>query len=492
MLARLYRPMFLIILCVTFMFAGPPHPARAGVEVGGLILTDTTWTFSDSPYRIAQDITISSEATLTIEPGVEVRFDGGKNLFIVGMLVARGTPEQPIVFTSSNETPAAGDWGSISFSVDASPTNLDANGGYQSGSILQNCVVEYAGANADSTITAYSQSVDSCTIRHNSARAISMQGSSDTLGRVSGNTLLDNLSFTDGGAGVFASYALISGNTIRDNSAPYSDGGGILAEYSTVRDNQVIHNGALYGGGIRLSNGVLDSNIIFQNSAQTGGGVYAQDSEVSNNRIVHNAGMYSGGMLAINSQSHGNSLINNLASISGGAATVVLGSFENNTAMNNQVVDDTTGSGLFLRGYPDVTGNTLYNNLPYEISASAGENITATHNFWGQATTIQIPDLIYDQVDDANLGLVSFSPVNANPSPDAPLAPPVNLALGVQGSQLTLTWETLPFAPADLRFRVYYDQDGTKPPYSDIVLSTEAAPIETLGQKFLVLRWDQP
>jgi hypothetical protein len=60
-----------------------------------------------------------SAPTLTIEPGVELRFDdyimvGTTNISLniddPGRLVAVGTASQPIIFTSSKPTPAAGDW----------------------------------------------------------------------------------------------------------------------------------------------------------------------------------------------------------------------------------------------------------------------------------------------------------------------------------------------------------------------------------------------
>ncbi|HET6582201.1 MAG TPA: hypothetical protein VFG69_02115 [Nannocystaceae bacterium] len=63
-------------------------------------------------------------AALTIEPGVELRFGPGGGLHVDygtyagigrGALVAVGTAEAPIVFTSSSATPAAGDWYGVYF-----------------------------------------------------------------------------------------------------------------------------------------------------------------------------------------------------------------------------------------------------------------------------------------------------------------------------------------------------------------------------------------
>lgn len=64
------------------------------------------------------------EALLTIEPGVELQFgaDGGLHVdygsyagVASAALVAVGTPDAPIVFTSSSPTPAPGDWYGVYF-----------------------------------------------------------------------------------------------------------------------------------------------------------------------------------------------------------------------------------------------------------------------------------------------------------------------------------------------------------------------------------------
>lgn len=60
----------------------------------------------------------SVSAVLTIEPGVRWRFKKGTGQLSVdpggtpsrGVLVARGTAQRPIVFTSADPAPAAGDW----------------------------------------------------------------------------------------------------------------------------------------------------------------------------------------------------------------------------------------------------------------------------------------------------------------------------------------------------------------------------------------------
>ena len=80
---------------------------------------------------------VSSGVTLTIEPGVTVKFDSGKALQIRVELVAQGTSGSPITFTSSASAPAAGDWVHLSFLSSATGASLVGSDNYVSGSILE-------------------------------------------------------------------------------------------------------------------------------------------------------------------------------------------------------------------------------------------------------------------------------------------------------------------------------------------------------------------
>jgi len=95
------------------------------VVPGGNITSSTTWTLSGSPYIIQGNVTINSGITLTIEPGVAVKFDGLYSININGVLNAVGTPSSYIVFSSNNASPGTQDWQSINFaSAQASASSL--------------------------------------------------------------------------------------------------------------------------------------------------------------------------------------------------------------------------------------------------------------------------------------------------------------------------------------------------------------------------------
>ncbi|MCS6819747.1 MAG: hypothetical protein NZ522_07325, partial [Chitinophagales bacterium] len=87
------------------------------------ITTNTTWT-SDNIYLLVGEVVVRN-ATLTIEPGTIIKGDYNvvSRLIITNTakIIARGTPEKPIIFTS-NRPPGQrkrGDWGGISIAGNA-------------------------------------------------------------------------------------------------------------------------------------------------------------------------------------------------------------------------------------------------------------------------------------------------------------------------------------------------------------------------------------
>jgi hypothetical protein len=77
-------------------------------NVTGGILTNTTWTVANSPYIVTDTVVIFAGVTLTIEPGVVVKFNDGGLIDQRGNLYARGTAIDSIIFTSNSSTPYAG------------------------------------------------------------------------------------------------------------------------------------------------------------------------------------------------------------------------------------------------------------------------------------------------------------------------------------------------------------------------------------------------
>ncbi len=122
-----------------------------GTHVSGTIYESQTWTLAESPYIIVGSTYFAEGyAELTIEPGVQVLFDGYYSL--TGEIYAQGTPGNPIVFTSNAENPQPGDWAHI---------ELRRN------SVIRNTIVEYADTGLYDAEPSYTPTLEYNLIRNN-------------------------------------------------------------------------------------------------------------------------------------------------------------------------------------------------------------------------------------------------------------------------------------------------------------------------------------
>jgi len=131
-----------------------------GVQLGtGTLTEDNTWDAPDVVYYLDNDVHVAEGVTLTIAPGMVIKgryyddayYDGNdlsSELKVSGTLLAQGTPDRPIVFTSTHDdwhggdtnnngdssVPGRGGWGGLRFYASS-----------QDSSILDHVQVWYAG-----------------------------------------------------------------------------------------------------------------------------------------------------------------------------------------------------------------------------------------------------------------------------------------------------------------------------------------------------------
>jgi len=120
------KKFILLSLCAIFLAIG----SFAQTNISSSFSVNTTLTVANSPYVIINSLDVNAGVTLTIEKGVEVRFNSGRYLQVFGTLNAKG-----VKFTANSST-AKGFWDGIYVSYE-----YNGNVGNVT---LDSCTVEYA------------------------------------------------------------------------------------------------------------------------------------------------------------------------------------------------------------------------------------------------------------------------------------------------------------------------------------------------------------
>jgi hypothetical protein len=237
-------------------------PAQTPTPVSGTI-SNATWTKSNSPYEVIGNITVQS---LTIEPGVEVRFQNNYQFKITGRLTAVGSKKDSIRFVRSPGN-ASGWHGLLFASGSASST-------------MTYCIIEDAnsyGVRFESSITRF----EKCRITNNNASGIEIVSTPVNIKKclISSNTAHGVAVSAGGKASLFN--CIMSGNA----------NNGIDIDTGTVRltNSLVKVNGQ---GGIFLLNAsdtliMTNSNVVYNNSVP---GIFSLSNhlDIKNSIIFYN------------------------------------------------------------------------------------------------------------------------------------------------------------------------------------------------------------
>jgi hypothetical protein len=445
------------------------NPAHA-TDVYGQIAANTTWLATNSPYIVTGSILVNTGVTLTIEPGVTVKFNTAKAIQVDGKLVARGTAGSRIIFTSSATVVNKGDWSYIKVTSSGVKTSFDGTGTYLDGTIFEYCTIEYGGGSgaqgmlwADTaglyvnyctiqnsgvhgllTQTSGNLMVSNCEIKNNSSDGINAAGGVDGV-IIKNNTVSLNTSVgvNCSGNNVDISTNTVTGNnfsglycsgknvnilnnTITDNGVgAYTSHAGIYLAAagdgtSTITGNTITGNSGYHTGGIYASQvNLVAGNTISGNSGiGNTGGIYASGvNSIESNTISDNtAGSYGGGIYcgtATTAISY-NTINNNIAT-GGGGGFYGTGLIANNCFSNNSSGTQHGNALTITDSNATVNNNTILQTgitgdaLNYGL-AMGSPNLDATSNYWGTTVDAEVQSLIYDWFDDGSKAIVNYTP----------------------------------------------------------------------------------
>lgn len=248
--------------------------------------------------KVTNNINITENGTLNIEPGVKMLMSQGIYVQLTdGKIVAKGTEKEPIVFTSANSTRAPGDWAAIFL--------MDKTG---AGTTFEHVKFEYGGATGNDGKAALDirdqqssgrVSVVNCTFSNNDQAAITNDSSKGGFAKFTGNKFEKNKTSliahakvlgTVGPGNVFSDPIVARGEVDEDTTWPAFGVPVIVDDNINVQGERTAPKLSIAPGTIvKVSGGHL-----FGIGDKSGGSLIAPGVTFTSSNATPNAGDWSG------------------------------------------------------------------------------------------------------------------------------------------------------------------------------------------------------
>ncbi len=381
--------------------------AHSQTNVSGGIYANTTWTLANSPYIVVDTVVVFPGVTLTIEPGVVVRFDDNVTLEMrQSTLIALGTSSDSITFTSNNASPTTGIWKGIYFNNSA-PIQINY------------CIFKYASNALD--LSDYNQSIV--------IQNMSFSYNSTCLKAVSYPCSIMHSSFYNNGYCVpslgdpgFVDSCIFVNNFLCVAAV------GIAHITNSDFEGNELGLGVGVGGGSHT--GVINCTFCSNGTACHNGDSHQGFNPYTDS--IFNCG-FSNNHLAFSGLFEymvGNVFTGNDTAFQGFV-------FDSTFMYNNSITENGIGILSSSTTSPFVYNNIVCNNHTYNFRYISANNGSFPGLCFCDTDSAAIAATIYDGYDDITLGLLTFTPVaNCDSSALAGIPPIIcsTFATGIQAA----------------------------------------------------------
>ena len=428
--------------------------------VSGVIESNTTWTKANSPYVVTGNVGIPEGIRLTIEPGVEVRFEGAYEILVNGSVDANGTTSEPIVFGSTTLGTSSGATmlffkkadlnetilNHVSF-LDASKairvgnTDTDNNTGNLRGSnlFLNRASILTDGADSGSRVIIRNSEVNATTIKGNYPRSEVIEIHDSNLsnttlasdsyhnGFIITNSNFDNIQATMGCCG--ANFRM---ENIRGKNLTVREGGGSPVSGEFYIENSIIERFSLVLNSAKVT---VRNSILTQDSTESL--IAMGNGSVFQSYLL---GKGTGYLLKVSGRAGYNI---------GGSVSITQSLFEN----ASKAISISGASQSF-----SIASNNFLGIEDYAIENLSAVDVVGNGNFYGANDSQAVNSQIYDYYDNLNKGKVLRADEFSSQliiDPKTPISSPKSVEkIGVAGG-VKLTWEAN--AESDVTgYRIHY------------------------------------
>lgn len=421
---------------------------RNGIDVAtGHYSSDIFLKFLNIPYMIRGDLVVESSATLTIDPGVILKFGGGCDFYIQGALKAQGNMNNEIIFTSLQDDSNGGDtngdgtsvgskgnWGGIQFY----DSNIDNT------SVLEYCRIIYGGCggygNNDSplVLTGWANpTVINCILQNNTRNAINL-----LTGDYTSDFYLDILNFP----------YMVRGDLVVRSPAKLTLHPGVVLKFDGGCDFWI--DGSLNAVGTSsmpiIFTSIKDDSIGGDSNGDGSsvgtpgdwGGIGFRDASDDYLCVLDNVKIFYAGCGGYG---------NHAAPLAFDNASPKIQRVTIEHSKSHGAICYNTASPDFGGGTKASQGQNKFYNFKsiankYAFYNDGTADIYTRNNYWDTNDSLQIEKLIYDKVDHSGKGRVYFYPFNSAAdilSPQVTVVIPNGGENWIIGSKQTVIWSAI-------------------------------------------------